>query len=343
MSEAEKVTIDGRLVQWGERWDGSPQNKKPRIAKRSRSGIATAFALSYAMRPRPAMTPDRARRTIQAFVHKTPQVMLKVTGGGKGIGHVMAHLSYISRNGQLALEDENGELHDKQDGLDTLHDLWAYGYETMPAESPSREAINIVLSMPEGTDPRAVRDASRAFAHDFFAANYQYVFVQHTFDTDPDKEPSRNPHVHLAVKVRGKDGTRLSPKKADLHEWREAFAQQLRDRGIEAVTTRRKTRFARSKGDSQSLRALRTRHQEGRAPKPRHDENPQSQPKASDVAKRDVRRLVKDYMELAKVLADSPEREDRVLALGLAKETFLAAQREGLVKTRPDPARGLER
>ena len=61
------------------------------------------------------------------------------------------------------------------------------------------------------------------------------------------------------------------------------------------------------------------------------------------MAKRDVRRLVKDYMELAKVLADSPEREDRVLAMDLAKETFLAAQREGLVKTRADPARGRER
>ena len=67
MSEADKNKnyIDGRLVQWGERWDGSPQNKKPRIAKRSRSGIATAFALSYALRPQPAMTPDRARQTIK--------------------------------------------------------------------------------------------------------------------------------------------------------------------------------------------------------------------------------------------------------------------------------------
>ena len=46
-------------------------------------------------------------------------------------------------------------------------------------------------------------------------------------------------------------------------------------------------------------------------------------------------------MELAKVLADSPEREDRVLAMDLAKETFLAAQREGLVKQNPD--RGRER
>ena len=59
------------------------------------------------------------------------------------------------------------------------------------------------------------------------------------------------------------------------------------------------------------------------------------------MAKREVRRLVKDYMELAKVLADSPEREDRVLAMNLAKETFLAAQREGM--TKPAPERGRER
>ena len=341
MSESDKVYIDGRLVQWGERWDWTPQNQKPRIAKRSRSGIATAFTLYWAARQPAAMTPEKARRSIKAFVHKTPQILLKVTGGGKGLSHVMAHLNYISRNGQLALEDENGELQDQQQGLETVHDLWAYGHETMPEESQQREAINIVLSMPEGTDERAVRDASRAFAQDFFGANYQYVFVQHTFDTDPDPEPSRNPHVHLAVKVRGKDGTRLSPKKADLAEWREAFAQQLRDRGIEAVTSKRKTRFQRDKGQSQALRQLRVRHKQGRGVRPMHDERPQSQPAFSAKAKQDAQQLVKDYMEIASVLGNSPEREDRVLAIDLAKEAFLAAQREGMVK--PSPDRGRER
>ena len=212
----------------------------------------------------------------------------------------------------------------------------------MPQAGQQREAINIVLSMPDGTDERAVREASKEFAHDFFGANYQYVFVQHTFNTDPDPEPSRNPHVHLVVKVRGKDGTRLSPKKADLNEWREAFAQQLRDRGIDAVTSRRRTRFVRSKGESQPLRALRARHKQGRGPTPRHDQDPQSQPKAKEVAKRDVQRLVSDYMDLAKVLAASPEREDRVLAINLARETALAA-REGLVKIQPNRERGPER
>ena len=340
MSESDKAYIDGRLVQWGERWDWTPQNKKPRFAKRSHSGIATAFTLYWAARPPAAMTPEKARRSIHAFVRNTPQVLLKVTGGGKGLSHVMAHLSYISRNGQLPLEDENGELHQNKDGLESAHDLWAYGYATMPEDSQQREAINIVLSMPEGTDERAVRDAARAFAQDFFGANYQYVFVQHTFETDPDPEPSRNPHVHLAVKVRGKDGTRLSPKKADLAEWREAFAQHLRDRGVEAVTSKRKTRFKRDKGQSQALRQLRERHHQGRGALPLHDENPQTRPAVSAKAKQEVQQLVKDYMEIASVLGNSPEREERVLAIDLAKETFLAAQREGMVKARPGPERG---
>ena len=64
MSESDKVYIDGRLVQWGERWDWTPQNQKPRIAKRSRSGIATAFTLYWAARQPAAMTPEKARRSI---------------------------------------------------------------------------------------------------------------------------------------------------------------------------------------------------------------------------------------------------------------------------------------
>lgn len=131
--------------------------------------------------------------------------------------------------------------------------------------------------------------ASRAFANEFFGGNYQYAFVQHTFDTDPDKNPSRNPHVHVVVKVRGKDGTRLSPKKADLYEWREAFARGLRERGIEAVATRRKTRFERSKGEPQALRRLRDRHGQGRGGMPDVDSTaPVTMPAVKEKARRDV-------------------------------------------------------
>src|SRR4029079_13391271 len=51
-----------------------------------------------------------------------------------------------------------------------------------------------------------------------------------------------NPHVHLSVKAESKHGQRLNPRKADLHRWRETFAERLREWGIDAEATRQASR-----------------------------------------------------------------------------------------------------
>ncbi|HRD86172.1 MAG TPA: conjugal transfer protein TraS, partial [Rubrivivax sp.] len=51
-----------------------------------------------------------------------------------------------------------------------------------------------------------------------------------------------NPHVHISVRAESRHGKRLNPRKADLHRWRETFAEKLRDQGIEAEATRQATR-----------------------------------------------------------------------------------------------------
>ena len=51
-----------------------------------------------------------------------------------------------------------------------------------------------------------------------------------------------NPHVHISVRAESKHGKRLNPRKADLHRWRETFAEKLRGHGIEAEATRQATR-----------------------------------------------------------------------------------------------------
>ena len=53
-----------------------------------------------------------------------------------------------------------------------------------------------------------------------------------------------NPHVHISVRAESKHGKRLNPRKADLHRWRETFAEKLRGHGIEAEATRQATRQA---------------------------------------------------------------------------------------------------
>jgi hypothetical protein len=51
-----------------------------------------------------------------------------------------------------------------------------------------------------------------------------------------------NPHVHISVRAESRHGKRLNPRKADLHRWRETFAEKLRGHGIEAEATRQATR-----------------------------------------------------------------------------------------------------
>jgi hypothetical protein len=46
------------------------------------------------------------------------------------------------------------------------------------------------------------------------------------------------PRVHVSVRAESGHGRRLNPRKADLHRWREAFAEKLRGCGVEAEATR---------------------------------------------------------------------------------------------------------
>ena len=310
--------IDGRLVIWGERWDWSPQNAKPRIAKKSKLG-ATLVAIAM-RRPAPApITPAAVRKTLHGFARKTTPVLVKISGGGKGLAHIAAHMAYICRDGKLPLEDEEGNDHAGKDAVEDLRDLWGYGQSPIPEESQYREAINIILSMPDGTDEKAVRDAARAFAQAQFWHNHQYAMVQHTFDIDPDPNPSRNPHVHLIVKVRGRDGTRLNPRKSDLWEWRESFARELQERGVNAVATRRRQQFKRFKGESQAVRGIKDRTTNQGGPRPRREASAKTQPKAASRARKNVLDAFRDYHEIVTVLANSPAAEDNKLAVDLTQ------------------------
>ena len=72
-------SIDGVLVQWGERLF-YPGN---RIAK-----TAPPARLSGGLGKRAAVVRARIKAIV---VRRSPQVMVKVTGGGRGMGAVAAH------------------------------------------------------------------------------------------------------------------------------------------------------------------------------------------------------------------------------------------------------------
>jgi len=177
------------------------------------------------------------RGQLARTLRRTPEVMVKITNkasSAQGIGALRRHFRYISRNGQVDLEDQNG---DKISGVNALRDLtktWQFGGWGIPDTSTRREVFNILLSMPPGTNRQAVRDAARDFAALEFGDGRAYVFAAH--------DDEAHPHVHLSVQVRRPDGHRLSPRHKDLQRWREYFAEQLRAHGVEANATSRRTR-----------------------------------------------------------------------------------------------------
>jgi len=164
MSEPSK--IDGVLVQWGERLF-YPHNRIVKVAPPPR--------LTGSLARRAALIRSRIEATV---VRRAPQVMVKVTGGGRGMKAIVAHFRYISKNGRLDIEDEQGQVSRGREAVRELADDWRYGGTLIDDVSHRLEAFNIILSMPRGTDPMGVLRSAREFARAELA-NHKYVLVRH--------------------------------------------------------------------------------------------------------------------------------------------------------------------
>lgn len=183
------------------------------------------------------------------------EVMVKISSYGKGGGHVKAHLMYISRHSnadaeKIALENDKGQLFDTVDDVKELYEHWSAEIDAnkRAGKDNQRDTMHMVLSMPGKADPLAMRRAVRDFAADNFGANHEYVFALHT-DTDND-------HCHLVVKCRGFDGKQLRTTPEKLQQWRESFAERLRERGIDAEATPRQVRGVVRRADKQVFRHM---------------------------------------------------------------------------------------
>ena len=284
--------IDGVLIQWGDRLF-YPGNRIVRVRPQPKLGTGAARQRAAAIRARIEAT----------AVRRAPQVMVKVPGGGRGMKAIAAHFRYISKTGRLDIEDERGE---KMRGKDTLHELaedWRLGGTLIDDIGDRREAFNVMLSMPRGTDPLTVQHAAREFAK-IELADHKYVMVLH------DHQP--NPHVHISVRAESKHGKRLNPRKADLHRWRETFAEKLRDRGVEAEATRQATR-GRNRNYDRLWRIKAA--QDGRLRTERASAKSSLHARSTRIA------AVEAWMQVGRALAASGDQADRDLARSIA--TFI--------------------
>lgn len=319
MSQAE---ADGMLQEWGTRlFYGRIKGK----------GGDDGSSLAKAMLAFP-VTPASIRSQIRAVVSPGgKQVMVKITGGGKGMLAIQAHMRYISRLGKdeaggkgetIELEDERGNLIKGKQGLVDLASDWRLAGGYIPDDSRRREAFNIILSMPEGTPGQAVKDAARAFAQETFEG-HKWVMVLHT-DT-------KSPHVHLAVRAERWDGRRLNPRKADLQRWRERFAARLQDRGINALATP-----ARVRGVSRSSQAI-WREKAGQRVR-----RPKARMRSGSGHAQSQAEAMQAWKSVHEALKESGTVGDRTLADAVAKYVQSAFPDAGAQLSReraPDPDR----
>jgi hypothetical protein len=228
-------------------------------------------------------------------VRRAPQVMVRVTGGGRGMAAIAAHFRYIAKAGRLPFEDDRGVMRKGKEVLSDLVEQWRYGGSEIPTTSARREAFNIILSMPRGTDPLIVQRATREFAKAEFA-DHRYVMVLH--------DHQANPHVHLSVRAESNHGDRLNPRKADLQRWRETFAERLRGWGIEAEASRQATRGERH--SYEPIWRVKARL-EGRL------RTRSASDKVSPAATRSRETALAVWVKLAQTLVESPYAKDRQL------------------------------
>jgi type IV secretory pathway VirD2 relaxase len=183
------------------------------------------------------------RELISRTVRRTPEVMVKVSGGARTLAGVEQSLRYYARDGKLGMESDTGE-HLATRGFDAeLVRDWNLDLEVhrrqnaravRAARKPSRLVHNIIFSMPPGTSSKKVLKAAGKLVREEFAFRHRYAMVLHT------DEP--HPHVHVVVKAVSEQGERLYIRKPTLRDWRRRFAENLRELGVAANATERAVR-----------------------------------------------------------------------------------------------------
>ncbi len=259
---------------------------------------------------------------------KLPQAVVKISSHNSGKPQVRARLHYVSREGALAIETDEGITLDGLEEVDRLVDDWAADFGS---RVNSRDTMSLVISLPAGTDADKAVDAAREFFAETFAENHEYAFAGHD-DTD-------NFHMHLVVKARGRDGKPMRATRRDPQLWRQAFAEKAREQGIELDASPRWARGTGRRTPPTAVFEIRRRGETPQVDKKAAKEavararDPKDRPSESERAIRSIntRERVAFAKEAAAVAKEAKRIEDdgrRLAALEIASE--LASFAEGM-------------
>lgn len=188
----------------------------------------------------------------KAMLHtaaRKPQAILKITAYGKGRLRVSNHLSYISRNATLALENDRGDKITTREEQSNVLDGWEVDFGGI---ARSRDTLHLMLSSPSGSNPTRMEQAARQFlSKEFAAEGHEYLFVLH--------QDTHHPHVHCVIKMTSVHDKKLNPRKEYLRELRKSFADICLEHGMSVEASSRYDRGLLGKSNNSKMLHMKRR------------------------------------------------------------------------------------
>lgn len=278
--------VDKVLAVWGQRL------LHPRRRSQGRPGV------DHRSRQGEAPVGQGLRAKLRALVRRAPEVHVRLNGSSRGMKPIRERLLYMSRDGALEVETERGQKCLGRAAVERLLEEWRFAGAKIPSVSHRGEALTIVCVVYSDVDAADLHWAARELARTEFPL-HRFATVLHDPQTDARTTWS---HVHLLVRVQGRDGTRLHPHMTDLERWREVFADRLTERGYAASATRRQVR-----GELQTPKSY-GEHRAQRLERKAWALRPSERAAATESE------VLTCWYEIASALAQSEDADDRVFA-----------------------------
>lgn len=238
-----KVDIINSL-EWFER---SIKGKKVRASPSKAKSNPKIANLKHYHSKKTAASYQRSLPAMLRTAQQLPQAVLKISSYGKDLKHINNHLSYISRNGKLVLEDQDeGNVKNKKD----QEKLLAEWQREFSDRANSRHTVHMVLSVPEDSPRDKAREAAKLFLKEEFGKKFfEYVFVAH--------DDTTHPHVHVVIKMYRENATKLNLSPKELYRLRESYAKHCRSQGINLDASLRWERGLSGKAEKSTIVQMR--------------------------------------------------------------------------------------
>ncbi|WP_413937159.1 hypothetical protein [Nitrospira sp. BLG_1] len=117
--------IDQKLDEWGSRLFNVSTETLPRPRRSTRSHLASPKPVCPGGRLSTSQArANYVRQKLQAMVRRAPQVVVKLVRAPKGMKGISNNLTYISRDGQLEIEDQDGQVIQGKEAVADLKAEW---------------------------------------------------------------------------------------------------------------------------------------------------------------------------------------------------------------------------